>query len=295
MFMKKTSFVILILLTVFLLASCGKSEPEPITITVPALVGTDIDSAKSILTSKGLIPIIKNEENSEYNEGIVFNVDPAVGSSVEPDSTVTLYVSIGVTEKLKVGKVDGLDEETAKQMIMSQGLIPVVSYEYDDIVNEGFAIKTSPSSGSAVEEGEQVEIIVSKGPRVRISASSYMNWKYVGDGHDCWEFYSPRIEDNTLIIECHNVTLYKTFEWQDTYNNGWGNGEACLNDTFDKTVPIQVCYSDKNVQYNEPFSVTIKIPLSELNTDRPTDLYMQLYYMVGESRYSIKLDVSMTW
>lgn len=61
---------------------------------VPNILGTDIDSAKQVLTALGLIPIVI-EEYSEYSEGKVFSTIPKADTVIEKGSPVTVKLSKG--------------------------------------------------------------------------------------------------------------------------------------------------------------------------------------------------------
>ncbi len=67
-------------------------------IIVPNLAGVDELSAKTVLLSKGLIPVVEYEYSSSIREGIVIRTNPSAESKIEVDTRITIYVSLGVLE-----------------------------------------------------------------------------------------------------------------------------------------------------------------------------------------------------
>ena len=82
--------------TVTLYVSKG---PEIKTVSVPAVVGSDLDSAKSAITKAGLkVGNITYRDDSK-TKGTVLEVSPSAGTSVTENTSIDLVVSSGATEK----------------------------------------------------------------------------------------------------------------------------------------------------------------------------------------------------
>ncbi len=296
--MKKFCAVILcICLTVTLLCGCGG-------ITLPDLAGTDLASAKTILTQKGLIPVVEEQEDENVAEGVVIGTKPAAGESVAADTSVTILVSSGAG--IIMPAVVGKTEEEAVKLVRELGIEPKMEYEFSDDYDEGIvSLCNRPANMKLHGTDSVVRLTVSKGPWVVESQNSNMTWWNLGNGQDKWEFYNPTIDrdSNVLRIKCYNVVIQKSFEWQDPYESGYGNGVACLNDSFDKTVPIKIDYfaydnGSYAVKAGEPFAVVIEIPLNELEVERPTDIYMEISICENHTdtnNTKLKLRISMTW
>ena len=190
--------------------------------------------------------------------------------------------------------ITGTDINTAKNLLSANKLIPVVAEEYSD-VEAGSVIRTNPNVGSTVDENSKVTIVVSKGPRRIDSKNSYGHWQYISYAEDKWEFYTPYIEDGTLYIEA-TITFAIATTWQDSYEKGIGGGVASINDTFDKTVPVSVQYDKQSHNAGEEQSITIEIPTTDLDVQKPTTIYLQLYLdNGGQSVKTVECDFSMTW
>lgn len=73
--------------------------PEIKTVSVPAVVGSDLDSAKSAITKAGLkVGNITYRDDSK-TKGTVLEVSPSAGTSVTENTSIDLVVSSGATEK----------------------------------------------------------------------------------------------------------------------------------------------------------------------------------------------------
>lgn len=200
-------------------------------------------------------------------------------------------------KKITVPDVSGVDEATAKNVLSSNGLIPYVEYVYDDTVAEGNVIGTDPIAGSQVEKNTRVKLNISKGAAYLESKASRITWTNISAGQqDNWEFYTPYIQEETLYIQCHDVKFATGITWKDNYQKGILFGEACITDTFDKTVPVSATYEKQSWAPNEPQSFTLAIPLSDLNENRPTTMHIKLtaldaYY----NNVQISISFTMTW
>lgn len=208
------------------------------------------------------------------------------------NTTATPIATTKPDNRIAIPDIADIDEVTAKNVLSSNTLIPAVKYEYNEDVEEGNVIRTEPSIGTKVDPNTKVTIIVSKGPSFLRSSDARIEWYYLSDKEDDWEFYSPYIENGILYIECHNVTFGCSMTWQDTYNKGYLIGDASITDTFDKRVPVSAKYQKQSWKANESQSFTLEIPLNELSVSRPTDLYIRLY---TEDSGHVRVNFYITW
>lgn len=199
---------------------------------------------------------------------------------------------------IEIPQIKGVDEETAKTLISKKGFIPKITYIYDDNVDIGLVVKTSPSIGSGANEDDVIDIYISKGPSLVRANDSTIQWYDVGSGSDDWDFYTPYIENDVLYIEC-TPTFATSFRWKDTHDDGLGFGEACINDTFDKTVPVVIRPIDESnmrIKAGTETSFTIEIPISDLNENRPTTMYLKLIALDNNgNQLNIRINFTMSW
>lgn len=184
--------------------------------------------------------------------------------------------------------VTNTDEATATNILSSNGLIPVITKEYSDEVEFGTVISTTPPAGTSVEKNGKVDVMVSKGPAYIQSKDSTIQWYHVGSNEDEWSFNSPYIEEGVLTIDCE-VTFGTSFKWK---NGGFGN--ASITDTFDKRVPIQL-EADKTVKAGEKTKLKILIPVTDLEVQKPTTLYVELVALIDGDEEDVKANFSMSW
>jgi hypothetical protein len=83
--------------------------------------------------------------------------------------------------------------------------------------------------------------------------------------------------------------------WHDPTSLGTGFGEAAITDTFDKVVPLLVVFENEETPANEWQTVSIRVPLSDLDVQKPTTVYMRLFAWIRGSYQEIPLTLTMSW
>lgn len=208
---------------------------------------------------------------------------------------------VGCRKGITIPDVSQTDESTCKTLLAGKGLIPKVEYQYDDKVEKGLVIDTMPTIGSKVYEDDIVTVIVSKGKRrydladalgAMYNVTGIQNFSWGDDGQKQTKgFYGPYVEEEYLYIEMFLCCKsYSQIEFYDDF------GSASITDTFDKTVPIKVIYSSKKVDNNGgKTSFKVKIPLSDLGVQKPTNLYIEFDFLVAGKRQTFKAEFDLTW
>lgn len=125
--------------------------------------------ATAYLTGEGYTVEKVYENNDAYEKGTVIKQSPEGNTSVERGSTIVITICSGeAKEKAKMPDLTGYSEETAKQMVADVGMIVTeVNEEYSDTIDEGKVCGQSYTPGSAVKEGTEVTITLSRGPEPR--------------------------------------------------------------------------------------------------------------------------------
>jgi len=186
--------------------------------------------------------------------------------------------------------VYGITAEDAAEALKKLGLYVIFTERYDDS-QEGTVCYTGCKPGEKLKKGSKVIVRVSKGPRRIESKASTITWWHVkGSNSDDYEFENPYIYEDTLIIKL-DVTL------NSEYSLRWrGYGTACITDRFDKTVPIEVKYENEQIKKGETQTITLRIPLRDLDVKKPTTLSVELQLYRGkQTPTQIRLDFTMTW
>ncbi|HEY3712360.1 MAG TPA: Stk1 family PASTA domain-containing Ser/Thr kinase [Amycolatopsis sp.] len=139
------------------------SDSGPNTSTVPKLVGLSQASAGDALRAAKLTPQYSQEFSNTVAANTVIKADPAAGTSLQPNATVSVVVSKGkpVVPNIQVGSplADATKAIQDQQLTVTQG-----TPAFSDTAPEGTVVSVSPAPGTPVDIGGQVTLVLSKGP-----------------------------------------------------------------------------------------------------------------------------------
>lgn len=131
-------------------------------IAVPEIQGLTVEEAEAELAKMGLLlRNIRYETSDEVGEGLVISSDPPPGSLLAHGDHVDLIVSGNLVD---LPDVAGVSLEEARSALEALGLAVEVEYRESDSVQSGICIGTEPSSGSQVDRGSNIRLLVSSGP-----------------------------------------------------------------------------------------------------------------------------------
>ena len=103
---------------------------------------------------------VDEQESEDVPEGDVISQNPSAGAKLARGSTVTITVSTGKPQ-VTVPDVVGMKEAKANSALSRAGLTPVrQEREVTDPTQDGVVIEQRPGSGSQVDKGSQVTIVV---------------------------------------------------------------------------------------------------------------------------------------
>jgi eukaryotic-like serine/threonine-protein kinase len=137
---------------------------RPGSVTVPRVVGQDVQSATAQLRSAGLKASVDRVTSGRPVDEVLAQ-DPGGGERAKDGSTVTLTVSRGPGQAA-VPSVAGLGQRKAIAQLTQAGLVvDRIVRQADDTVPKGRVIDTSPDAGQTVERGSNVTLFVSSGPK----------------------------------------------------------------------------------------------------------------------------------
>jgi eukaryotic-like serine/threonine-protein kinase len=135
-------------------------------VTVPNdLVGQTLKGAEAVLTAAGLTnPPTIVPKNSSAPANQVLDSNPAPGSKVAANTTVTLVVS---NSHVKVPIVTGKDPATASALLLQDGFNPLIKRAaVFTKAHEGLIVSQTPAGGTFATSGSTVTIYVDKRPPV---------------------------------------------------------------------------------------------------------------------------------
>ncbi|WP_113968262.1 Stk1 family PASTA domain-containing Ser/Thr kinase [Rossellomorea aquimaris] len=140
--------------------STGKEK-----VGVEDYVGKNFEEVSSELEEKGFTVEKEEEFNESEPAGTITDQDPSPGVEVvAEETTITFTVSKG-TEKFDLESLEGFDQTALDKYEASNGInIIVQSEEFSDEVEEGRVISHKPVASTPISKGEDVYVIMSKGP-----------------------------------------------------------------------------------------------------------------------------------
>ena len=131
--------------------------------TVPSgITSTNLSNAQQILQAAGLQWKVTNVANSAP-AGTVLSSDPVSGATIDQGGTVNLTVSSGPSS-VTVPSLAGQNQTQAANLLGQQGLsLGTVTPQASTQYAAGVVISSNPPSGTQVQPGSAVDIVVSSG------------------------------------------------------------------------------------------------------------------------------------
>ncbi|MGJ0591248.1 Stk1 family PASTA domain-containing Ser/Thr kinase [Bifidobacterium longum subsp. infantis] len=129
---------------------------------VPDVKERSQDEARSILESAGfkVNATVRTEDSADIAKDMVTKTDPAAGQSVPKGTTITIYVSSGMTTV--PSNLVGQSKDSVLQQYEGRFSF-TVEQESSDTVEAGLITRVSPDSGSSIAQGGSITIWVSTG------------------------------------------------------------------------------------------------------------------------------------
>jgi serine/threonine-protein kinase len=131
----------------------------PAKVKVPNdLVGSTQDNAEATLTNLGLVPEIKNVDDT-HQAGTVLSVESA-GKEVDPGTHITVKVSKG--NQVPMPDVTGKSQDVAEGILDSRGNfnISIQTVPGDGTQPAGTVVKQNPSKNTPISNGDRVTLTV---------------------------------------------------------------------------------------------------------------------------------------
>ncbi|MFJ5687619.1 Stk1 family PASTA domain-containing Ser/Thr kinase [Streptomyces sp. NPDC093099] len=135
---------------------------------VPSLLGQSEREATKRLSDAGLEVKVTKDFSDSFARGTVMGSDPAPRARIRGNGSVTVVISRG-PEIVKVPDLESMPLGEARRALKKVGLAAgVVTREFDDDIQQGTVISSSPASGSGVRPDSGVALVVSKGSPVDV-------------------------------------------------------------------------------------------------------------------------------
>lgn len=132
--------------------------------SVPNVVGQTRSAATTTLNNAGFYVTYDEQYSDSVAEGVVISQTPESGSKLKADGTVNIVVSKGKESKaVSVPNVVGQSEGAATTTLSNSGFQVTTEYQASTSVSAGSVISQTPSSGSELDPGKTVHLVISTG------------------------------------------------------------------------------------------------------------------------------------
>ena len=179
-----------------------------IIVEVPDLTGSSQTEALNDLQSLGFKVGIENSAHPDVPEGSVIRTQPPANTSTNPDTLVTIIVSVG-PEAYPIPYVVDLETERAIYVIEESGFTIGQKIEVnDDNVPIGFIISQNPMAGKKMGPGSTVDLVISSGPSLI----------------ELGDLSRKSVEDATQILETLGLEFETLEEYSEDIEEGLVSG-----------------------------------------------------------------------
>ncbi|WP_094602717.1 Serine/threonine-protein kinase PrkC [Sporomusa silvacetica DSM 10669] len=132
-------------------------------VTVPDVVGKQVDTARNIIISNNLRVSVSDAFNDKVPAGQVISQQPEAGTTVKEQRTITIIVSKG-GEVTVVPDLRGLSRRDAELQIKNAGLkLGRVDEQFAEAAPADTVISQNPRPPAQVTKGTTIDIVISKG------------------------------------------------------------------------------------------------------------------------------------
>ncbi|GIN11278.1 serine/threonine-protein kinase PrkC [Shouchella clausii] len=125
--------------------------------------GLTLSSATRLLEQKGFSVETQPREDNSEPENTVLSQSPSPDTMAVPAET-TVVLTYSVPESIQLDDLTNQTEDDVRAYFNSEGLRGSFSREYDDDIAEGRVISQSPEPLSTLERGDNVSVVLSRGP-----------------------------------------------------------------------------------------------------------------------------------
>jgi serine/threonine-protein kinase len=134
--------------------------------TTPGVINLSVEQARERVKAEGLSFEVGGRRFSEtVTAGSVISTEPAPGTNVLKDGTVSAVVSRG-PERYEVPVLRGMPREEAEAAIEDRNLVVGdVTERFHESVAEGVVLRSAPTTGTELKRDAVVDLVVSKGPK----------------------------------------------------------------------------------------------------------------------------------
>lgn len=144
-------------------SSTVSASEEVAQIPMEDVIGISEEAAIKILKDAGFTNVQSvHENNTETQEGYVFEQNIVKGTPTAADAEIIIKVSAGAEEK-QIPDVKNYEDAQAVTILQEAGFTVTHAYEYSEDVDKDKVVRTEPEGGSMAKEGSKVTLVISNG------------------------------------------------------------------------------------------------------------------------------------
>ena len=160
--------IMLVFGTVWTLSNIFEGLPvdggAPSVVEIPDLTGSEQAQALNDLQELGFIVGIENSADSSVPAGFVISTQPTANTITNPDTLVTIIISVG-PKAFPIPYVVDLEIARGVYVIQESGFVVGQQLEInDDNIPRGFIISQNPVAGTKMGPDSTVDLVISAGP-----------------------------------------------------------------------------------------------------------------------------------
>ncbi|MEA2786445.1 MAG: eukaryotic-like serine/threonine-protein kinase [Candidatus Eremiobacteraeota bacterium] len=127
------------------------------TISVPNVVGGDVEAAQAALRNAGLSAAVSYAVDAANPTGKISRQNPDAGTGVKKGSRVTIYLSVSGS----IPDVTGMTLDEAKRALVASGYqIGNIAETQESSLQDGRVVRTEPEANSTLKPGESVNLTI---------------------------------------------------------------------------------------------------------------------------------------
>ncbi|BCX30051.1 protein kinase [Latilactobacillus curvatus] len=152
--------------TVDLTISTGRKKYE-----IEDYTDKPFTDVSTLLKQKGLTVVRKYQSSRSVASGLILDQSIAAGEKVVPSkTTITLTVSSG-KPSITLRNLSNYTKQAVQDYVDDVGLTVTFSEDYSNTIDEGLVISQSPGSGASIQEGANINVVLSKGKKAPATKS----------------------------------------------------------------------------------------------------------------------------
>ena len=209
-----------------LVVSTGAAEFD-----MPDVVGKDVEEAKKLLESRGLVVLLNYEQNKNKPEGTVLMQSVKSGSGVIRGDNIILTICTH-SETITVPYLIGKTQSEAEKELRAAGFkVNVITVQGSD-EDSGKVVAQSPTAGSGLRKGDTVSVSVCEGGADdTVSSNIGSKTGSAGDKSEDLSSLTVKLSESSLTLEIgetHDLSYNTdTSKWTIT-SEEWSTGNSSV-------------------------------------------------------------------